>query len=255
MSRKTSPDVIKRHETIVLLEHWGIAISGLVLLISGIFQMPSAARYKITAIPGFWWSGDFFVTLEIHYLASVVFVGTIIFHVVYHLMLKERAMIPQSGDVGESIKVVKTFITKDPEPPFGKYLPEQRLAYVMIAVPVLMLLVSGLVKTWKNLYAPDMDRTLLWWMTWIHNVGFLLFFMAFLGHIGAFLLKPNRPMLRGMLTGKVTRDYAEHRHPLWVGKVEKKCEGPEDQEDGKSSEVAGSGETGESERGRAGDVA
>ena len=210
--------LVKRHDAIVLLEHWGIALSGLALLMSGIFQMPSAARYKITAIPGFWWSGDFFITLKIHYLASVIFLGLIIFHLIYHGLLKEYAMLPQSGDLSESIKVMKTFITNQPEPPFGKYLPEQRLAYVAIALPVLMLAVSGFVKTWKNLYAPDMDRTLLLWMTWIHNIGFMLFFMAFLGHIGALLLKPNRPMLRGMFTGKVSRDYAEHRHPLWIQK-------------------------------------
>lgn len=212
--------LIKRHQAIVLFEHWAIALSGLALLMSGIFQLPSAARYKITVIPGFWWSGDFFFTLKIHYLASVVFVGVVLFHLVYHWLLKERAMVPQPGDIGESVKVLKTFITKEPEPPFGKYLPEQRLAYVAIAVPVLMLIVSGLVKTWKNIYAPDIDRTLLLWMTWIHNIGFILFFLAFLGHIGALLLKPNRPMLRGMFTGWVRRDYAEHRHPLWIKELD-----------------------------------
>ena len=217
----TTP-LIKRHSAIVLVEHWTIALSGLVLLLSGIFQLPSAARYKITAIPGFWWSGEFFFTLKLHYIASVIFVSTIIFHLIYHWLLKERSMVPQQGDISESIKVVKAMITGDPEPPFGKYLPEQRLAYSAIALPVLMLLISGLVKTWKNIYAPDMDRTLLLWMTWTHNAGFILFFLAFTGHIAALLIKPNRPMLRGMFTGKVRRDYAQHRHPLWVKELEQK---------------------------------
>lgn len=215
-STSSNTTLIKRHEAIVLFEHWAIAISGLILVMSGIFQLPSAGRYKITAIPGFWWSGNFFITLNIHYLASLVFVGVILFHLVYHWLLKERAMLPQPGDVKESIKVIKSFITNEPEPPFGKYLPEQRLAYLAIALPVVMLIVSGLVKTWKNIYAPDMDRSLLLWMTWVHNVGFILFLLAFLGHIGALLIKPNRPMLRGMFTGKVDHSYATHRHPLWV---------------------------------------
>lgn len=223
-SGATSDKLVQRHNLIVMFEHWGIALSGIVLLMSGIFQMPSAARYKITAIPGFWWSGEFFVTLKLHYIASVVFVGLLLFHLVYHLLLKEWSMVPRRGDVSESVKVLKTFITNEPEPPFGKYLPEQRLAYVAIAVPVLLLVVSGLIKTWKNLYAPDMDRTLLLWATWVHNVGFILFFMAFLGHIGALLIKPNRPMVRGMLTGKVSREYAEHRHPLWIQELEEKKE-------------------------------
>ena len=215
MSESTDKRLVKRHDAIVMIQHWGIAISGLILLMSGMIQLPSAARYKITSIPGFGWSGDFFITLNMHYIASVFFVGMVVFHLVYHLFLKEYAMLPKSCDISDSIKVIKCFITKSPEPPFGKYLPEQRLAYVAIAVPVIMVVVSGLFKTWKNIYLPDMDRTLLLWMTWIHNIGFMLFFMAFFAHIGALFIKPNRPMLRGMITGKVSAEYAEHRHPLW----------------------------------------
>ena len=211
--------LVKRHGVVVMLTHWGIALSGLLLLMSGIFQMPSAARYKITSIPGFWLSGDFYITLKMHYIASVIFVALVVFHIVYHLILREFSMVPRMGDMSESVKVIKTFITNEPEPPFGKYLPEQRLAYVAIAIPVIMLIISGLVKTWKNLYAPDIDRSLILWMTWIHNIGFMLFFMTIIGHVAALIIKPNRPMLRGMITGKVSESYAKHRHPLWYDEI------------------------------------
>ncbi|MCF8054730.1 MAG: cytochrome b/b6 domain-containing protein [Deltaproteobacteria bacterium] len=212
--------LITRHSAVEIFEHWVIAISGLALLLSGMFQLPVAGRYKITAIPGFSWSGDFFITLQIHYLASVFFVACVVFHVVYHCILKETGMLPRKGDIKESIKVFQSLITKKPEPPFGKYLPEQRLAYVLIAVPVLLLIVSGIFKTAKNIFYPDMDRSLLLIMTSIHNLGFVLFFLAFFAHIGALLLKPNWPLVRGIFTGKVRRDYAEHRHPLWIKEIE-----------------------------------
>lgn len=37
------------------------------------------------------------------------------------------------------------------EPPSEKYLPEQRLAYLFIGLVLLLLIITGLVKTFKNL--------------------------------------------------------------------------------------------------------
>ena len=108
-----------------------------------------------------------------------------------------------------------------------KYLPEQRLAYVGMAFIILMLIISGLVKTYKNIYAPDMSLTVVLWATWIHNIFFILFFLAFLAHMAAILLRPNWPMVRGIFTGKVRLDYARHRHSLWLADIEPVKEIPE----------------------------
>jgi cytochrome b subunit of formate dehydrogenase len=115
---------------------------------------------------------------------------------------------------------MKSFFGTGKEPPFHKYLPEQRLAYVGMAAIIAMLIVSGLVKTYKNIYAPDISYAVVLWATWVHNIGFVLFVLAFLAHMAAIVLKPNRPMLRGILTGAVRLDYAEHRHPLWIDELE-----------------------------------
>ena len=102
-----------------------------------------------------------------------------------------------------------------------KYLPEQRLAYSGMAVIILLLIVSGLVKTYKNIYAPDLSHTTLLWATWVHNIAFVLFFLSFLAHMAAIALRPNWPMVRGIFTGKVRLDYARHRHSLWMADLEK----------------------------------
>jgi cytochrome b subunit of formate dehydrogenase len=207
---------IVRHGLPELTEHWALALSGLVLLLSGLFELPMAARYKITAIPGFAWSGDFIASLSIHYAASVVFIAAAFFHLVYHGLLNDRGLIPRKGDLGASVEVIKTFFGKGEEPPFDKYLPEQRLAYLGMAVTIAVIILTGLVKTYKNVYAPDLPHVLFLWATWLHNIFFILFIMAFAGHIGAIILKPNRPMVRGIFTGAVRLDYARHRHPLWL---------------------------------------
>ena len=175
-----------------------------------------AARYRITSIPGFAWSGDFITSLSVHYAASVVFIAAAFFHLLYHGLLKDRGLIPRKGDLKASVAVIKTFFGKGEEPPFDKYLPEQRLAYLGMAFIIAGLIVTGLVKTYKNLYAPDLSHTVVLWATWLHNVFFVLFILAFVGHIGAIVLKPNRPMVRGIFTGAVRLDYARRRHPLWL---------------------------------------
>lgn len=207
---------IVRHGALELTEHWALALSGLVLLFSGLFELPMAARYKITALPGFSWSGDFITSLSIHYAASVVFIVAAFFHLFYHGLLNDRGLLPQKGDLSASIAVIKSFFGKGEEPPFDKYLPEQRLAYLGMAFIIAVIILTGLVKTYKNVYAPDLSHTLILWSTWLHNLFFVLFVLAFAGHIGAILLKPNRPMVRGIFTGAVRLDYARHRHPLWL---------------------------------------
>jgi len=211
---------VVRHGVVELAEHWAIALSGLALVLSGMFEMPMANRYYISSVPGLGWSGDFIVSLKVHYVASIVFVAAVLFHAVYHGLRGDRGMIPRQGDLKTSIEVVKSFFGKGEEPLFHKYLPEQRLAYAGMAVIIAMLIVSGLVKTYKNIYAPDLSYAVVLWATWVHNIGFVLFAMAFVAHIGAIVLKPNRPMLRGILTGSVRLDYAEHRHPLWIAEIE-----------------------------------
>jgi len=212
--------LVVRHSLIELVEHWAIALSGLVLLITGIFELPMANRYYITSLPGLGWSGDFIKSLYIHYAASVVFIAAAVFHLLYHGIRGEGRMLPKPGDIGTSIQVIKSFFGKGEEPPFEKYLPEQRLAYVGMAFIIAILILSGLVKTYKNLYAPDMSLTLVLWATWIHNIFFMLFILAFVAHIAALVLKPNRPMIRGIFTGTIKLDYARHRHPLWLAELE-----------------------------------
>ncbi|MFH1079558.1 MAG: cytochrome b/b6 domain-containing protein [Pseudomonadota bacterium] len=227
--------LVVRHSLIELVEHWVIALSGLLLLVTGMFELPMANRYYITSIPGLAWSGDFIKSLYIHYAASVVFIAAAVFHLLYHGILGEGGMIPRQGDLRSSLEVIKSFFGKGEEPPFHKYLPEQRLAYAGMAFIIAMLILSGLVKTYKNIYAPDISLTWVLWATWIHNIFFVLFALAFVAHIGALVLKPNRPMIRGIFTGAVALDYARRRHPLWLKELEPVGEDAKGQEIGEET--------------------
>jgi cytochrome b subunit of formate dehydrogenase len=212
---------VVRHSRLELIEHWAIAISGLILLATGIFELPVAKRYYIITVPGLGWTADFITSLYLHYAAALIFTAAGIFHLAYHGMRGETGLLPQKGDMKASVTVIKSLFGFGKEPPMHKYLPEQRLAYAGMAWIIILLIVSGLIKTYKNLYAPDLSLAVVLTATWIHNIGFVLFFLAFLAHMAAILLRPNWPMVRGIFTGKVRLDYARHRHALWIADLEK----------------------------------
>lgn len=219
-------NLVVRHSVVELIEHWAIALSGLVLLFTGIFELPVGKRYYIINVPGLGWSADFITSLYLHYAAALVFTAAAMFHVFYHGFRNEKGLLPQKGDFSESMTVIKSLFGFGEEPPMRKYLPEQRLAYAGMAFIILMLILSGLIKTYKNIYAPDMSHAVLLWATWIHNIFFVLFFLTFLAHMAAIALRPNWPMVRGILTGRVRLDYARHRHPLWLAEIEPVLEVP-----------------------------
>lgn len=214
---------IKRHSTIELIEHWSIAISGIVLLFTGLGCLPLYKRYYISEIPGFGWTADFYNVTLVHYVASIVFLSAVIFHIVYHGLRKDFALLPKRGDISQSIKVLAAMIGLGKEPPSEKYLPEQRIAYVGIGIIILLLTITGVVKVLKNLEWIVLSPTLESINTLIHTLTGFLFMLALIVHVGTVVVfRSNWPLLKSMFTGYVDEEYAKHRHALWYEKVKKK---------------------------------
>jgi formate dehydrogenase subunit gamma len=211
---------IKRHTLIEIIEHWGIAFSGIVLLFTGLGCLPLYKRYYITEIPGFGWTSDFYNVTMVHYIASVVFVAGVIFHIFYHGLRKDFGLLPKKGDLSKSIKVIASMIGIGKEPPSDKYLPEQRIAYVGIGLIILILTVTGIIKILKNLQWIVLSPTMESINKLIHTLTGFLFIFAFIVHVGTVLLfKSNWPLLKSMFTGWIDEEYVKHRHSIWYEKI------------------------------------
>jgi len=210
---------VVRHSTLVMIQHWLVAISGLVLLFSGIGQLPVYKRYMLSQVPGFAWASDFILQFKIHMAAAAVFTFAGIFHLVYHYIEGGRSIMPMKGDARESIHIIKAMIKGEKEPPHGKFLAEQRLAYALIGFSIILLILTGSLKFADNLPGVTVSYGVVFWNTMIHNLATVLFLFAFLAHIGAFILKTNWPLFSSMFTGKVKLPYAEERHPLWMDQI------------------------------------
>lgn len=211
---------IKRQNLQNRIIHWGVAFSTFGLIMSGLFQMPIAKRYNINKIPLFEWSGDYYFTLNLHYIFAFLLVFFGIYHIVFHTMRREFDIFPKKGDMKNSYLVIKAMITKSHEPPSSKYLPEQRLAYIAIAFTILMLVVTGLIKTYKNLLGFDISNELYFWAAQLHNLGMVMIILLIIAHLMAFIPKANRKLLPSMFSGKVDAKYTIQRHSLWKDGVD-----------------------------------
>ena len=198
--------------------HWGIAISIFGLILSGLFEMPIAKRYFINTLPLMSWAGNYWINLTLHYIFAFTLIFFSVFHVIYHGFMGEFDAMPKKGDIKKSYLVIKAMITGGEEPASEKYLPEQRLAYLAIAFTIFVLIVTGLIKTYKNLLGFDISNSLYYWAATLHNIGFILIFLLIIAHLLAFIPKANRKLLPGMFSGKIDADYAKERHSLWKTK-------------------------------------
>jgi cytochrome b subunit of formate dehydrogenase len=186
------------------------------------FQLPLARRYFIDQIPGLAWSGDYSATVLIHYLAATVLLMAVSVHVVYHLIRKEYNLIPKKGDLKESYLIIKAMVGLGEEPKSDKYLAEQRLAYLYMALSFFLIIVTGVIKVIKNLPTVFFSDTTLNWVTNIHNLATFMIIFGIIAHLAAFVFKANRPLVPSMFTGKVDLEYIKSRHSIWYEKMQKK---------------------------------
>lgn len=195
--------------------HWGVAISVFGLIFTGILQMPVATRYNLNKLPFMSWSGEYFISLNLHYIFAFFFVFFVCFHIANHAFKREFDIIPKFSDFKNSYLVIKAMIFHTKEPPCEKYLPEQRLAYLAIATVLLMLLITGLIKSYKNILGFDISNELYFWASSLHNLGTFLIILLIILHLMAFIPKENRALLSAMFSGKVDAKYTLKRHSLW----------------------------------------
>ena len=210
-----SKATVIRHTLTVRLTHWLVAGSGLLLLFTGLMQLPMAKRYNLVKVPGLAWSENFEVTLLLHYVAAVVFTAVVFYHMVFHWRRQEFAIMPRPGDISESITTVKAMFGRAEEPAHDKFQAKQRLAYLAIGLTSLALILTGLVKSYKNTGPVVIDPFVLQGITMIHTALGMFFMALFFAHIGALLLKEHRPLVPSMFSGKLDRQYAEEHLKGW----------------------------------------
>ncbi|HQA50945.1 MAG TPA: cytochrome b/b6 domain-containing protein [Syntrophomonadaceae bacterium] len=211
---------ILRHNRIIRFVHWTTALSIFILIFTGIGQMPVYKRYNVDQVPGLGWSSDFLITVNIHYIAAAVLVFVSMYYLTYLIGTRRLDILPRKGDVKESIQIFASMVGLAKEPENGKYLAEQRLAFAVTATSVLMLIITGVIKVYKNLPGVDVSASLVFWSAQIHNLFTFVLLLSIIIHLLAFLVRDNRPLVPSMFTGQIDKAYVEKRHKLWLAQLQ-----------------------------------
>ncbi|WP_339172556.1 cytochrome b/b6 domain-containing protein [Anoxybacillus sp. FSL W8-1294] len=204
--------------------HWGIAISIIMLIITGIGQMPVYGRYLIIQPFGTKWLTSYEVTLWVHYFFAATLLFFTTYHVVYHVIKKEFDIWTKKGDVKGSYLILKAMLLKQKEPPSEKYLPEQRIAYLYFVVSIGLVIVTGVIKVIKNIMGVQPTNGILFWGAQLHNLATVMVIFGVIMHLAAFIVKENRKLLPGMFTGYVDEEYVKERHSLWYKELKREYE-------------------------------
>lgn len=210
---------VKRHSKTVRWVHWLVALSTFALIFSGFGQMPMYQRYGLTSIPGLAWAGNYSLTLTIHYIAGLVLSFAVVYHLVYHGIRRDTAILPRKGDFKESLIIIKAMLGFGEEPPSDKFLAEQRLAYAFIGGNLLLVILTGVIKVYKNSSTFPFGEATMALNTNLHNLAAMMIVLGIFLHLVAFAFGENRKLITSIFHGKVDLHYAKERHSHWYDKM------------------------------------
>ena len=215
--RRPKPQIkdgkILRHDDVIFLEHWSVASSTALLAATGIllgfFFIPRFVQNpeSVGFILNLHFVGVLVFTFGVcHYITDVILVGGV------------KELLPKASDLKESITqyTAKLGMAQPPRP--GKYFPTQRITYPFWVLAVLGISLTGLFKV--AAHAWNLPAGLMGVMTWTHDLTALLMTLLLIFHVLAGAVVPwSWPLLRSMLTGYVSEDYARKNHPGWVDEM------------------------------------
>lgn len=183
---------VLRHSAITRIEHWGIALSGIMLYATHEMQDKS-----------------------LHIYIGIAFTLFLMLHIIRRCFTGFDALM-QKGDIKEGLQVIKSFFVKNIKiAPQGKFLPEQKVVYTFCGIICILVALSGISNIIYYFY-PDVRSNLLIKELWyVHHITAALFVIFFVVHIFFLLLPANRYLISSMFTGRLSKEKAAKKHPKW----------------------------------------
>ncbi|MBN2568547.1 MAG: formate dehydrogenase subunit gamma [Deltaproteobacteria bacterium] len=199
--------MIKATDAFERIVHWSLAISCIVLLLSGMGMMYHS--FNFLAIP----VGGLKNLKYVHNFTGLIFIISLIFSIL--MWWKEAGIFKFPEDV-EWIKVAGGYLWHvDNVPEVGKYNPGQKVFFLTVAFCGLMMSLSGLIMCFPLNLPVFWVRT----MYFLHALGFFIIFPFFFVHL--YLGTVGSPgSASAMLSGWVTRAWAKKQHPKWLKEME-----------------------------------
>jgi formate dehydrogenase gamma subunit len=204
------PDKIVRHSLASRLFHWSMTVAVFTLLVTGFFPV----------------LGIQFDWLTIHWLAGVLFVGTVVFHIIHaSFWLRLRDMWISSADWREFKQEIANVAGGGPPPPKpGKYPVDQKLFHALITLASFGVILTGLfmmVRVENPVFTRNsylLSDSTWGWVYVLHGLSAVGLVTMIVAHVYFAVLPEKRWMTISMIAGWITKkDYLAHHDPKrWV---------------------------------------
>jgi len=201
------PAKVKKHSLTARLFHWIMAASMLTLLFTAFLPKVGVEFPWVT------W----------HWIAGVVLIASILFHVIHATFFMDFWSIwPDRTDIQDAKNRARIFMGKSAALPrkFGKYPFENKMYHMVVMIAGLAVIITGgfmlfRVRTPFLTRNPYIFGDMTWgWMYVLHGLAGVGFIALVMAHI-YFAVRPEKfEMTKSMIVGSVSREhYLEHHDP------------------------------------------
>jgi formate dehydrogenase subunit gamma len=198
--------MIKATDAFERVIHWALAITCLILCITGLGMMFHAFNFIGTVM------GGLRILKYVHNYTAVLFTISLIMAV--RMWWKEAGVFEMPQDLNWMMTAGGYLWHVDKVPEVGKYNPGQKAFFLAVAVFGAVMVLTGFIMWFQPL-----QLGLVVMMYPLHALGFLVIFAFFFVHLylGTIGSPGSAP---AMFSGWVTRAWAKKQHPLWLKEME-----------------------------------
>lgn len=183
---------VLRHSIWTRIEHWGIALTGIMLYATHEMQDKS-----------------------LHIYIGIAFSLFLMLHIVKRFFTGFEAVM-RKGDIKEGMHVIKSFFFKNISvEPQGKFLPEQRVVYTLCGILCILVAISGISNIFYYNYPSLRSNDIILALWYMHHITAALFVIFVVVHLFFLLLPANRYLIPSMFSGKLSLQAAREKHPKW----------------------------------------
>jgi len=203
MSTERKRDELVRYEPATRINHWIVAISFVLLALSGLALFHPALFWLTNLFGGGPWTRILHPFIGLVMVIAFVFLGAKLWH--------ENVMQPRDWQWLRQIKDVVNN-REDALPEVGKYNAGQKLLFYAIVLCLIGLLLSGIV-IWRAYFAVYFSVEVIRFASLLHAFCAFVLICAIIVHIYAAIWVKGS--VRAMTRGTVSYGWAWKHHRLW----------------------------------------
>ncbi|HUX90009.1 MAG TPA: formate dehydrogenase subunit gamma [Gallionellaceae bacterium] len=205
----SKPQLINRYTSSERSNHWAVAITFILLALSGLALFHPAFFFLTNLFGGGVW-------------ARILhpFIGVVLFVLFVYMALGFAQHNRITNADREWMKRIKDVVLNNDDklPAVGKYNAGQKYLFWTLVVCIPLLFVTGVI-IWQPYFAPIFPVTLLRLAVLLHALAAFVSIAGIMVHIYAAIWVKGS--IRAMIRGTVSKAWAKHHHAAWLKEITK----------------------------------